>query len=76
MVGIGLDRSVRSFNNKLLSLSGLMHGCSYDVTGQRKYLRIAESIFEDMAKAYGTTPCGGLWWSKVSLSECCTLELS
>lgn len=36
----------------------------YDVTGDRKYLRTAESIFDDMAKAYGTTPCGGLWWSK------------
>ena len=39
---------------------------SYDVTGDKKYLRIAESIFEDIAAVYGTTPCGGgVWWDKV-----------
>lgn len=36
----------------------------YDVTGNKKYLRTAESIFNNMAEAYGTTPCGGLWWDK------------
>jgi predicted alpha-1,6-mannanase (GH76 family) len=36
----------------------------YDVTGDRKYLQTAQSIFDDMDKAYGTTPCGGLWWDK------------
>jgi len=34
------------------------------VTGDRKYLQTAQSIFDDMDKAYGTTPCGGLWWDK------------
>ena len=36
----------------------------YDVTGDRKYLQTAQSIFDDMDKAHGTTPCGGLWWDK------------
>ena len=36
----------------------------YDITGDRKYLQTAQSIFDDMDKAYGTTPCGGLWWDK------------
>jgi predicted alpha-1,6-mannanase (GH76 family) len=34
------------------------------VTGDRQYLQTAQSIFDDMDKAYGTTPCGGLWWDK------------
>ena len=25
----------------------------------------AESIFENIAEAFGTTPCGGVWWDKV-----------
>lgn len=36
----------------------------YDVTGVESYIKTAQSIFEDMDKAYGTTPCGGLWWDK------------
>ncbi|KAK6439613.1 hypothetical protein LTR95_004185 [Oleoguttula sp. CCFEE 5521] len=36
----------------------------YDVTGDTQYLATAESIFEDMAKAFTTTPCGGIWWDK------------
>lgn len=36
----------------------------YDLTGNRKYLNTAQAIFADMDKAYGTTPCGGLWWDK------------
>ena len=36
----------------------------YDVTGDERYLRTAESIFEDMAASYDTTPCGGIWWDK------------
>lgn len=38
----------------------------YDVTGDQQYLSTAESIFEDMKAAYGTTPCGsgGIWWDK------------
>ncbi|RMZ04573.1 hypothetical protein D0860_06317 [Hortaea werneckii] len=37
---------------------------AYDVTRNPQYLSEAESIFEDMKDAYGTTPCGGLWWDK------------
>ncbi|KAI9653532.1 MAG: hypothetical protein M1821_007040 [Bathelium mastoideum] len=36
----------------------------YDVTADQKYLNTAESIFEDMASSYNTTPCGGIWWDK------------
>lgn len=67
MVGVGLDCSVRSPTDELISWYELTDIFSYDITRQKKYLRTAESIFEDMAKAYGTTPCGGLWWSKVSI---------
>ena len=34
------------------------------MTGNRQYLQTAQSIFDDMDKAYGTTPCGGMWWDK------------
>lgn len=34
------------------------------MTGDQKYLKTAQSIYNDMNKAYGTTPCGGLWWDK------------
>jgi predicted alpha-1,6-mannanase (GH76 family) len=37
---------------------------AYDVTGNHKYLYTAQVIFDDMHKAYNTTPCGGLWWDK------------
>ncbi|TKA50870.1 hypothetical protein B0A55_11442, partial [Friedmanniomyces simplex] len=38
---------------------------AYDVTGNGQYLSTAESIFEDMKAAAGTTPCDGLiWWDK------------
>jgi predicted alpha-1,6-mannanase (GH76 family) len=36
----------------------------YDVTNEQRYLKAAQSIFNDMDKAYNTTPCGGLWWDK------------
>ena len=36
----------------------------YDVTGNKQYLRTAESIFEDIAASYDTTPCGGVWWDR------------
>jgi hypothetical protein len=36
----------------------------YDVTGVQTYLSTAQAIFDDMDKAYNTTPCGGLWWDK------------
>ncbi|KAK5133085.1 hypothetical protein LTR08_008195 [Meristemomyces frigidus] len=38
----------------------------YDVTENQQYLTTAESIFEDMKAAYGTTPCGGMWWDKAN----------
>ncbi|KXL50569.1 glycoside hydrolase family 76 protein [Acidomyces richmondensis BFW] len=37
---------------------------AYDITGDTRYLQMAESIFSNMAAAYNTTPCGGLWWDK------------
>ena len=37
---------------------------SYDLTGNVQYLNTAVSIFNDMYSAYGTTPCGGIWWDK------------
>ena len=36
----------------------------YDLTGNVQYLNTAVSIFNDMYSAYGTTPCGGIWWDK------------
>jgi len=36
----------------------------YDLTGDVQYLNTAVSIFNDMYAAYGTTPCGGIWWDK------------
>ena len=33
----------------------------YDVTGQKQYLTMAASIFEDAKADWGTPPCGGLW---------------
>lgn len=34
----------------------------FDVTGDTQYLDTASSIFEDAKNAWGTSPCGGLWW--------------
>jgi len=36
----------------------------YDLTGNTQYLDTAVNIFDDIYKAYGTTPCGGIWWDK------------
>lgn len=36
----------------------------YDLTHQQRYLRIAGSIFGDMAKGWDDTCSGGIWWSK------------
>ncbi len=38
---------------------------AYDVTGDRQYLSVAQSIFEDMAAGWDSTTCGGgIWWNK------------
>ncbi len=38
---------------------------AYDLTGNRAYLAMAESIFADIASEWDTTTCGGgVWWSK------------
>lgn len=36
----------------------------YESTKDTKYLAMAESLFDDMIHGYGTTPCGGLLWTK------------
>jgi predicted alpha-1,6-mannanase (GH76 family) len=36
----------------------------YDRTLQRRYLRMAESIFADMRSGWSDTCGGGIWWSK------------
>lgn len=38
---------------------------SHDVTGQQYFLDTAVSIFDDMQTG-GNTPCGGIYWSKVT----------
>jgi len=38
---------------------------AYDLTGNRAYLTMAESIFADIESEWDTTTCGGgVWWSK------------
>ncbi len=37
---------------------------AYDLTHQQRYLQMAASIFEDMAKGWDDTCSGGIWWSK------------
>jgi predicted alpha-1,6-mannanase (GH76 family) len=37
---------------------------AYDVTGNHQYLQASQSIFENIAASYDTTPCGGVWWDK------------
>ena len=37
---------------------------AYDLTRNRKYLSMSESIFADMAASWDDTCGGGIWWSK------------
>ena len=37
---------------------------AYDLTKNKEYLAMAESIFADMAKEWDDTCGGGIWWSK------------
>jgi predicted alpha-1,6-mannanase (GH76 family) len=36
----------------------------YDLTHQRQYLQMAQSIFEDMTDGWDDKCSGGIWWSK------------
>ena len=37
---------------------------AYDLTGNKAYLAMGESIFADMAASWDDTCSGGIWWSK------------
>ncbi|EUC43201.1 glycoside hydrolase family 76 protein [Bipolaris oryzae ATCC 44560] len=37
---------------------------SYDLTGDKKYLNSAKSIFQDMTSGWNTPCGGGIWWSE------------
>ncbi|WP_233581593.1 glycoside hydrolase family 76 protein [Acidipila sp. EB88] len=37
---------------------------AYDVSGEARYLGMAQSIFKDMAGGWDQTCGGGIWWSK------------
>jgi predicted alpha-1,6-mannanase (GH76 family) len=37
---------------------------AYDLTGEDRYLEMAETIFEDIAGGWDDTCGGGVWWSK------------
>jgi len=37
---------------------------AYDLTGEERYLTMAETIFDDIAGGWDDTCAGGVWWSK------------
>jgi predicted alpha-1,6-mannanase (GH76 family) len=37
---------------------------AYDLTRDERYQKMAEAIFQDMAKGWDDTCSGGIWWSK------------
>jgi predicted alpha-1,6-mannanase (GH76 family) len=37
---------------------------AYDLTGEERYLEMAETIFDDIAGGWDDTCGGGVWWSK------------
>ena len=60
-------RAESGFTNKFYDDSGwwgLAFVAAWEMTGNIKYLNEAIYIWNDMHAAWGTTPCGGLWWNK------------
>ena len=37
---------------------------AYDLTHEKRYLAMSQSIFDDMAGGWDEACCGGIWWSK------------